>query len=276
MRVTTLLAGSVLAVVLTGSAGAKGPFEGRLCGSSGCVTLRGYAATAPFTSWWSRPSAQRPAPRPAPFFRIVLRQGVPDGEEPVTWTLLYVPQRAAMRIVQSRVPPYAAGAGPYWRTVPGTARAALQRATRNVAPFAASPSWLACAPTVARAPAPDPARPSFNYGNDRLRVALVPENGRLVAGTLPGGGTRATINPDGSIDAKYGWWRAGSGKIRISGRRLDRAAPPLRAHVPEGYGSGFQATGLTFPTTGCWRVTGDYEAASLVFTVLVTRSPLGP
>lgn len=139
MRVATLLAGSLLAVALAGSAGAKGPFEGRLYGSSGCVALRGYAATAPFTSWWPRRFAQRPAPRPAPFFRIVLRQSIPDGGEPVTWTLLYVPQRGAMRIVQSRVPPYAAGVGPYWRTVPASARAALARATEGTTPFPASP-----------------------------------------------------------------------------------------------------------------------------------------
>ena len=123
---------------------------------------------------------------------------------------------------------------------------------------------------------PDPARPSFNYGNAVIRVALEPGNGRLVAGRLEGGGERATINGDGSIDAKFGWWRAGSGKIRISGRRLDAAAPPLRAHVPDGYGRGFQATGLTFTTTGCWRVTGRYAGTSLTFTVLVTKSRLGP
>ena len=141
MRVTTLLAGSVLAVALAGSAAAKGPFESRLCGSSGCVTLRGYAAAAPFMSWWSRPFAQRPAPRPAPFFRIVLRQDAPDGQVPITWTLLYVPKRDAMRIAQNRVPPYAAGVGPYWRTVPGTAVAALERATEGITPYPASPVW---------------------------------------------------------------------------------------------------------------------------------------
>jgi hypothetical protein len=64
----------------------------------------------------------------------------------------------------------------------------------------------------------------------------------------------ATVNPDGSIEVKFGWWRSGGRKIRISGRRLDAHAPPLRAHVPGGYGRGFQATGLTFPTAGCWSV----------------------
>ncbi len=144
-------------------------------------------------------------------------------------------------------------------------------------PAPANASTAPCAVTDVRGQRPpDPARPGFNYGNAVIRVALEPASGRLVAGRLPGGGERATINGDGSIDAKFGWWRAGSGKIRISGRRLDAVAQPLRAHVPAGYGRGFQATGLTFPTTGCWRVTGRYAGASLTFTILVTKSRLGP
>jgi hypothetical protein len=76
--------------------------------------------------------------------------------------------------------------------------------------------------------------------------------------------------PDGSIVAKLGWWRAVEGRLSIAGQRLDAAAPPLRADVPAGYGSsGFQATGLTFPTPGCWRVIGSAGRASLTFVVLV-------
>jgi hypothetical protein len=134
----------------------------------------------------------------------------------------------------------------------------------------------ACAVTVPRGRLPQPVPRSFNYGNALIAVALMPADGKLVAGRLPGGGKRAIINRDGSIRAKFGWWRAGLGKIRITGRRVDRAAPPLRARVPDGYGYGFQSTALTFPTTGCWRVTGRFGTARLTFTVLVTKSPLGP
>ena len=105
---------------------------------------------------------------------------------------------------------------------------------------------------------------------------IVPRDGRLVAGRLPGGGKRALINRDGSISAKFGWWRAGSGKIRISGGRIDAPARPLRARVPAGYGAGFQATVLTFATTGCWRTTASYGRARLTFTMLVKKSRLGP
>lgn len=275
MTYRLVVTGLALGVALTAAALAKGPPEGRACGRSGCKVLTREQLHA-VTGWWSEPFSQRRQPRAAPFFRTVVEYQAPDGREPIRWTLLYVPAHDAMRVAQSRVPPYATGIGPYWRTVPESARAGLARTVAGLTPYLPSQSWQTCVPTVAHSPAPDPALPSFNYGNATIRVALVPPNGRIVAGRLPGGGTRATINADGSIDAKFGWWRAGNGKIRITGRRVDAPAPPLRAHVPDGYSRGFQATGLTFPTTGCWRVTGRYASAALTFTVLVTKSRLGP
>ncbi len=112
---------------------------------------------------------------------------------------------------------------------------------------------------------------AFNYGNASLRVSLWPK-GKLVAGPLPDGAIWASIEPDGSIVAKLGWWRGVAGKLAIGGRRLDASAPPLRAHVPDGYGvTGFQATGIIFPTAGCWKVTGKVGGASLTFVVLVVK-----
>ena len=48
------------------------------------------------------------------------------------------------------------------------------------------------------------------------------------------------------------------GRLRITGRRINGPAPPLRAHVPSGYGEGarLQAPGLIFKTEGCWRGAG--------------------
>jgi hypothetical protein len=43
------------------------------------------------------------------------------------------------------------------------------------------------------------------------------------------------MNPDGSITAKVGWYRAIEGGLRVSGERLDATAPPLAAAVPAGY-----------------------------------------
>ena len=62
------------------------------------------------------------------------------------------------------------------------------------------------------------------------------------------------------------------GRLHILGERLDAPSPPLRASVPAGYGStGFQSTGLTFPTPGCWRVVGSLSGHELEFVVLVTK-----
>ena len=159
---------------------------------------------------------------------------------------------------------------------------ALLMAAGLLAALSGSAGGAAAAKTSCAVTMPGPARPvepndpsagRFNYGNRILRVALWPK-GKLIAGPLADGGTWADINPNGSISAKFGWWRVTSGRLTVRGRRLDAAAPPLHAHIPAGYGSrGFQPTGLTFPTTGCWRVAGRVGAGSLVFVVLVVKAP---
>jgi hypothetical protein len=120
-----------------------------------------------------------------------------------------------------------------------------------------------------------PKNAGFNHGNSSLWVALWP-HGKLLAGMFPDGSSRADIRPDGSIDAKLGWWHDVPGKLTIRGQRLDAPGPPLRADIPQGYGvSGFQATGVIFPTEGCWRVTGRAGEATLSFvTLVVKRQPL--
>ena len=76
---------------------------------------------------------------------------------------------------------------------------------------------------------------------------------------------------------KFPWWRGLRGRLVIEGRRLDAGAPPLRAHIPAGYGaSGFQATGVIFPTPGCWEVTGHLGDTSLSFVVNVVKIGSGP
>jgi hypothetical protein len=102
-------------------------------------------------------------------------------------------------------------------------------------------------------------------------------NGELWVGGLGGDGVILAdsrfVESDGSIGWKLGWWRIAHGTLTITGRRLDRDAPPLRSSVPDGYGSsGFQASGVSFPTPGCWEVTGAVDGGTLTFVVFVVRT----
>jgi hypothetical protein len=136
-----------------------------------------------------------------------------------------------------------------------------------------------CPVTVPTRTVPRDARFSaaaFNYGGRHLRAHLGWRKGVLRAGRLPDGGYMATIESDGSIRTKVGWWRGLSGELVITGRRVDAPAPPLRASSSSiGYGpSGFQPSSLVFPTVGCWKVVGRLGRAKLAFVVKVTKIPM--
>ena len=100
------------------------------------------------------------------------------------------------------------------------------------------------------------------YGNGQLWTVL-PE--RSIIREAPRG--------DGSIREKFPWWRGVRGPLTITGRRLNGPGPRLRARVPEGYGAtGFQSSGIIFPSEGCWRVTGTVGEANLTFVTLVLKA----
>jgi hypothetical protein len=148
--------------------------------------------------------------------------------------------------------------------------AALVSAT-SVQPAAAD-SCRGTRPNHVVPPDPGFGRVAFNYGSARLRAHLNWTDGTLRAGTLPGGGLIATIGRGGTIEAKQGWWRGQTGPLVITGRRLDRAAPRLRAEIPTGYGdTGFTPVELIFPTAGCWRVEGRQGTARLSYVVRVVK-----
>jgi hypothetical protein len=135
--------------------------------------------------------------------------------------------------------------------------------------YAAPPGCAVTLPGSAGEPPFDKAS-LFGGGSSYGNAAM------WVGGLWPGGvlaAEPAFVEPDGSVRVKLGWYRIVPGTLSISGRRLDAAAPPLRSQVPQGYGdSGFQSSGVAFPTEGCWEVTGKAGTGSpLTFVVYVLK-----
>jgi hypothetical protein len=129
---------------------------------------------------------------------------------------------------------------------------------------AASPSPIDCAATRPNGNSPPGERSRLSHGNGKLWVELWPR-GHVRA-------SKDDVRPDGSIVMKFPWTRGVRGELEITGRRLDAEAPPVRAEIPEGYGSiGFQASGIIFPTQGCWEITGRVGNVSLSFVTKVTK-----
>lgn len=131
------------------------------------------------------------------------------------------------------------------------------------APCAESPIVRDAAPADPNA---DPVGPENWYINAErtLWAGPVPESGWSSGGTLYAGGT--TVKGQ-----KTYWVRPERAQLAISGRRLDAAAPPVEAHIPCCYTSGFQIVGLYFPTQGCWEITAKAGVGELRFVTLVKQ-----
>mgnify|MGYP003579247751 CR=1 FL=1 len=68
---------------------------------------------------------------------------------------------------------------------------------------------------------------------------------------------------------KVGWFRPAGADLVITGQRLDEEAPPMESEVSCCYPTRFQASGLYFPTEGCWEVTARAAESELSFTVWI-------
>ncbi len=142
-------------------------------------------------------------------------------------------------------------------------------------------AWLAASVVAQETPKPAPfacpvSQPNgpgkYEYENEFLATGLWPD-GTVVF--KPGGA--GSVEEDGSLTMKFPWTRYIKGQLTIDGHRLDGWAPPLRAHIPAGYGdTGFQATGLIFPTPGCWEVAGHVGNGHLTFVTRVVKIGDGP
>ncbi len=72
---------------------------------------------------------------------------------------------------------------------------------------------------------------------------------------------------------KVGWFRPDGAELTITGRRIDRKAPPMKADIPCCYPTRLQVSGLYFPTEGCWEITAVAADSELTFTVWVEPAP---
>ena len=84
-------------------------------------------------------------------------------------------------------------------------------------------------------------------------------------------GTHAEAWIAGTKGNKVMWIRPKGTQLQISGRRVDADAPPLKAYIPCCYLTGFQATRLYFPTTGCWQVRAESGDSRLEVVVEIKR-----
>ncbi len=113
-----------------------------------------------------------------------------------------------------------------------------------------------------------PASPPFGVSRK-----LGYRQGQIATDLWPFGVTlvqRSDITPDGSLGVKVGWYRYGRGRIRIAATRLDKPGRVIRTSVPSGYGStGFQASGIYFPSAGCWKVTATVGRSHLTYVTVV-------
>jgi hypothetical protein len=132
-----------------------------------------------------------------------------------------------------------------------------------------APRVASCPLTLPDGRTPPGEQPSReDHGNGALWTVL-PPNGTIVA-------TREFVLADGSMRIKFPWWgsRRANAHLRISGLSLSRRGQPLRASIIPGLTRAphFWASGIIFPTEGCWRVTGTAGDASLTFVVLVVKA----
>ncbi len=67
------------------------------------------------------------------------------------------------------------------------------------------------------------------------------------------------------------WIRPAGTTLTIIGKRLDGNAPPASADIPCCYPTGFQVSGLSFSSEGCWQITAKAGERELRFVTRVTK-----
>jgi hypothetical protein len=80
----------------------------------------------------------------------------------------------------------------------------------------------------------------------------------------------AHLNVSGE-SIKVGWFRPAGAELVITGQRLDGDAPPLEVETSCCYPTRFQASGLYFPTAGCWKITARAAESELSLIVRISK-----
>lgn len=150
------------------------------------------------------------------------------------------------------------GAGAVVAAAPG-AMAGVEHGPTSAAPEPQPPPFEGCLPTPL---VTDSAPPDANADPIRDARWYINDDRTLWAGTVPPNGWRAG-------DEKTYWVRPRGTHLTVHGRRLDAAAPPLEAHIPCCYPTGFQIVGLSFPAEGCWEVQATAGGRRLAFVTEV-------
>jgi hypothetical protein len=138
-----------------------------------------------------------------------------------------------------------------------------------------APGRTTSVPIARRAPSGCPVtrsgwRPVRDDRTGRLWIAFGPTGGIYRVPAF-------NVAPDGSLGVKIAWQRGPGvrGPVTVVARNLDGWVPTVRRRIPtRGYGpTGLLASGIAFPTPGCWRVTATAGGARLTF-VLLLRGPV--
>jgi hypothetical protein len=112
--------------------------------------------------------------------------------------------------------------------------------------------------TISAEPAKDPNADRFGFGPWYVNA------GRTIW-------VRGAFQASG-VGNKTMWIRPAGTELVVEGQRLDAPAPPLRVRIPCCYPTGFQVTGMYFPTPGCWEVNARSGASDLRFVTDVGTS----
>ncbi|MDQ3693422.1 MAG: hypothetical protein M3464_07325 [Chloroflexota bacterium] len=76
--------------------------------------------------------------------------------------------------------------------------------------------------------------------------------------------------------AKVLWLKPIGATLTVTGHPLDAGSPTLTAHVPDGYSGDYQASGISFPTAGCWEVTARADNSALRFVTYIVEDGEAP